>query len=67
MILGEKHNGRGGINKKGNIHPSREVALTIYHDDDHDDDDDDDHHEDADQESNLLRLMTRQTEKAMER
>ena len=31
--------------------------------DDHDDDDDDDHH----QESNLLRLMTRQTEKAMER
>ena len=34
---------------------------------DHDDDDDDDHHEDADQESNLLRLMTRQTVKAMER
>ena len=35
--------------------------------DDHDDDDDDDHHDDADQESNLLRLMTRQTVKAMER
>ena len=40
MILGEKHNGRGGINKKGNIH-STEVALTIvvHKDDDNDDDD----------------------------
>ena len=40
MILGEKHNGRGGINKKGNIH-STEVALTsvVHEDDDNDDDD----------------------------
>ena len=38
MILGEKHNGRGGINKKGNIH-STEVALTsvVREDDDNDD------------------------------
>ena len=40
MILGEKHNGRGGINKKGNIH-STEVALTIVVHEEEDDDTDD--------------------------
>ena len=48
VLVRERHNGRGGINKKGNIHPG-EVALTIYHDDDHDDDDDDDHDDDRDE------------------
>ena len=37
MLLGEKHNGRGGINKKGNIH-STEVALTIVVHEEEDDD-----------------------------
>ena len=48
VLVRERHNGRGGINKKGNIHPGREVALTIYHDDDHDDDRDEDEDDDED-------------------
>ena len=40
MLPGEKHNGRGRINKKGNIH-STEVALTIVVHEEEDDDTDD--------------------------